>query len=110
MRNLCGLLFERLCRVTIIPNKICGRIATGRDTTRKVYKYRVFSGFYIPIFDLDMEIYRVNLLTQSNFVCRCAYVCLIICIFPKTGLEQQLNIRITVQRKFNFSTSRQVRR
>ena len=67
LRNFCGLLFERLCRVAMIPNKICGRIATGRDTMRKVYKYRVFSGLYIPIFDLDMEIYRVNLLTQSKY-------------------------------------------
>ena len=36
-------------------------------TARKVSKYGVFSGPYFPVFGVNMEIYRVNPRTQSEY-------------------------------------------
>ena len=42
------------------------KISSTNITAYKVSKYGVFSGPYFPAFELNMEIYEVNLRTQSK--------------------------------------------
>ena len=42
-------------------------ICTVILTVWKVYKYEVCSGPYFPVFELNTEIYRVNLSIQSEY-------------------------------------------
>ena len=73
-RALTGDSFKRLNEICdVISNCAwkCGRARimklTKTNTAWKVFKYRVFSGPYFPVFGLNTEIYGVNLRIQSKY-------------------------------------------
>ena len=73
-RALTGDCFKRLNEICdVISNCAwkCGRARimklTKTNTAWKVFKYRVFSGPYFPVFGLNTEIYGVNLRIQSKY-------------------------------------------
>ena len=73
-RALTGDSFKRLDEICdVISNCAwkCGRARimklTKTNTAWKVFKYRVFSGPYFPVFGLNTEIYGVNLRIQSKY-------------------------------------------
>ena len=73
-RALTGDSFKRLNEICdVISNCAwkCGRARimklTKTNTAWKVFKYRVFSGPYFPVFGLNTEIYGLNLRIQSKY-------------------------------------------
>ena len=73
-RALTGDSFKRLNEICDVISNCpwkCGRARimklTKTNTAWKVFKYRVFSGPYFPVFGLNTEIYGVNLRIQSKY-------------------------------------------